>query len=169
MLLNAHRRFVQGRYDDNAAARSYRALESLSQFYLATRFNITAGQPDYNRLTEAQCNAVIAQLSSLPDKIALEEGWLMLLALDHSAAQEVFQIQGKKIHNKFRGVLDDRNNSILAHGWKPVGKHRAENMLTRLKELLIKVEGESVNALMARLAPVSLPAFWSAETYASKP
>ncbi|MGH6636677.1 MAG: hypothetical protein ACRED0_11310 [Gammaproteobacteria bacterium] len=34
----------------------------------------------------------------------------------------------EKIHNKFRGVLDDRNNSILAHGWKPVGEQRAENM-----------------------------------------
>jgi CRISPR-associated protein (TIGR02710 family) len=162
LLLNAERRVRQGRYDD-ATARSYRALESLSQLYLATRFQLATSNPDYSQLTQAQREAIVANGLSLSAKIALEEGWRLLWALRDDSAQEVLeQRKNGKLYNKFQGVLDDRNNSILAHGWNPVGAERARRMVGRLKDVLIKAEGESVRSLMARLEPPALPSFWGA-------
>jgi hypothetical protein len=97
----------------------------------------------------------------LPSK---EEGWRLLWALRDDSAQEVIeQRKDGKLYNKFQGVLDDRNNSILAHGWKPVGGERARRMAGRLKDVLVKAEGDSVRGLIERLEPPALPSFWGAD------
>ncbi|MGI8782103.1 MAG: TIGR02710 family CRISPR-associated CARF protein [Acidobacteriota bacterium] len=158
LVLNAERRIAQGRYDD-AVARAYRALESLSQNYLAS-FGLHAGQPDYGHLTATQRSALEKYLPAFPEKIALENGWVILWALGHPAAKEIFHLRGGQLQNKFLGILEARNNSILAHGWGPVGQERAGGMVKRLKDLLCKIEPSSA-ASMERLRIPPLPPFWS--------
>lgn len=161
LVLNAERRLSQGHYDD-AVARCYRALESLSQLYLS-QFKLDPSRPDYNILSPAQRDKVVAQVSLLPKEISLENGWRILFALGHPAARQIYhESNNRKLHNRFQGLLDDRNRSILAHGWRPVGAERAREWVSRLKQLLNDVEGDKARSVLAKLQPPCLPGFWSA-------
>lgn len=159
LLLNAERRLALGRYDD-AIGRTYRALETVSQYYLSG-FGIDAGQPDYSRLTDAQRADVVGALqpAPLPSRISLEEGWRMLRALKHPAAEAVVASNGK-LQPELRGVLESRNNSILAHGWRRVRRETAQLMTEKVTALLVRVEGESAKQLMGALQIPYLPALW---------
>jgi CRISPR-associated protein (TIGR02710 family) len=161
LVLNAERRLSQGHYDD-AVARCYRALESLSQLYLFDQFKLDPSSPDYNNLSPEERDKVVAQVSPLPKEISLENGWRILFALKHPAALQIYYEKKGKLHNRFQGLLDDRNSSILAHGWRPVGAVRAQEWVSRLKELLNNVEGDKARSVLAKLQPPCLPGFWSA-------
>jgi CRISPR-associated protein (TIGR02710 family) len=161
LLLNAERRLALGRYDDSIG-RTYRALESLSQYYLSLGFGIDTGQADYSRWTDAQRADVVSALqpAQLPSRIGLEEGWRMLWALKHRGAEAVVD-SGGKLRGDLRGVLASRNSSILAHGWGPVSERTAKTMIDRVRALLLEAEGEPAKQLMRALQIPHLPALWS--------
>ena len=163
LLLNAQRRLTRGRYDD-AIGRTYRALESLSQYYLYQNFHIDATQADYKQLSESQQGEVLECVGAdpLPSKIGLEQGWRILWALKHPAAQKVLRVgKGNQLHNALAGVLENRNRSILAHGWKPVSLETAQKMTEKVRVLLIEFEGESARQVFDALQIPHLPPLWS--------
>jgi CRISPR-associated protein (TIGR02710 family) len=136
IFLNADRRIKRNRYDD-AVARHYRTLEAISQFCLLS-IGITSDSPDYGKLNEEQIHRFIVPLnkSTLPDKIDLKVGFWLLRILNHPVKGFVFK--GKETYKDFtfEGILLERNSSILAHGFKPIGKEKAEKFHRNLAELL---------------------------------
>lgn len=160
LVLNAERRLSQGRYDD-AMARCYRALESLSQYLLADAYGLSdTKHPDYSKLTEDQRSQLLSELGNLPDAIGLDAGWRMLHALGHPAAGHVLQAEGNRLVNRFAGLLESRNSSILAHGWTPIGGQRARLMVDRLRKLLVCVGGAKAQELMSHFEVPKLPSLW---------
>jgi len=160
LVMNAERRISQGRHDD-AMARCYRALESLSQYLLADTYGLSdTKQPNYGKLTETQRDRLRSELGNLPGSVGLDSGWRILHALGHPAARCVLHEEKGKLVNRFAGLLDSRNNSILAHGWTPIGEERARRMVGRLRELLACVGGAEAQKLMSRLEVPKLPSLW---------
>ncbi len=112
---NAERRAAQGRFDD-AVARWYRMMEWTAQWQIRKHLGVdTADFPS---------DLLPPGVSSTPSsdgkhKIGLYHSWRVIA---HSAklrgrpAQEFAKEHGEKL----RGLLDLRNNSILAHGFEPV-------------------------------------------------
>lgn len=141
IFLNAGRCIRRNRFDD-AIARHYRTLEAISQYFLYEE-GIDNAKPDYSKLTVEQTHLFKAVLRGgyeedkpLPEKIDLKLGFWLLRLLDHPVAKLVFK--GKREYNNFtfEGILSERNNSILAHGFQPIGEERAKKFHSRLEELL---------------------------------
>ncbi len=164
LVANAHRRIARGRYDD-AMARLYRALESLSQFYLKTCYGIDTDDRNWSQSVDAEkLEAIETRLrrDDLQSKISLKNGWLILWELGCPAAKHVFQPgRAGKLTNKFEGLLDRRNSSILAHGWMPVTKDSAERMYQKMVDLLQACEPQQAPAAFARLAVPQMPPFFA--------
>lgn len=123
LLLNAQRRAKQGKYDD-ATARLYRALESLTQGFILFRYNI-------------HCSYV-AQTSKgrePNEPISLMRG-LELIARDAEdlSLREFMQSALPKIKN----ILQKRNFSILAHGYHCITRDEYEREIFPLFNELIK-------------------------------
>jgi hypothetical protein len=68
-------------------------------------------------------------VKELPEKIDLKIGFWLLKVLDHPVKNQVFK--GKQTFKEFifEGILNDRNNSILAHGFKPIGKEKNKKQI----------------------------------------
>jgi CRISPR-associated protein (TIGR02710 family) len=105
LFSNANRRLTQGRYDDSCA-RTYRCLEAIAQHVLAIEFHLTL--PEIEN---------IGGLERCYDELATRRHPLGVKFMDH------------EMHDRFRGLLTFRNNSILAHGWLPIGKKPATDLL----------------------------------------
>lgn len=137
LLANARRRLEEGKYDD-AAARGYRGFE-----YLAQIRQVGLGLDP----TELRLDAVLARLA--PERQAVWQGrgddkGRMRLGLRHD--YELLRDLGDPLGRSLFPVLTDkasalyteleqRNNSILAHGTNPVGKKVATELLDTLAEL----------------------------------
>ena len=140
IFLNAGRRLQLNRFDD-AIARHYRTLEAVSQYCLHEA-GILADRPDYSRLTDKQKTLFQSECHNqiLPEKIDLKLGYWLLRSLDHKVTPIVFKGKTPSYMGfSFEGILSDRNHSILAHGFKPIGKKRADNFHSQLEELLNNV------------------------------
>jgi CRISPR-associated protein (TIGR02710 family) len=156
VFANAKRHIAQKRYDD-ACGRLYRTLESLAQYFLHKDFSIDAANGTYDQLSEDQRVAIQQALGGLPSQIDLDRGFRMLKALSHGVGEAVIVGSGKKQTNKFSGLLQDRNSSILAHGFKPIGKDRAEDFSNRIGSLLQEVLGDDFQQWSGRLQVPLLP------------
>lgn len=126
LLLNAQRRAAQERYDD-AVARLYRALELLVQVRLKLSYQIETGNVDTNKIPEAS-------RAAFPDKkIGLERAYNLLLALSQDdPLSQLYAAEGK-------GTMDavtKRNNSILAHGFRPVSQEDYENSGAKIESFI---------------------------------
>ncbi len=157
LVQNAKRKIVQGHYDD-AVARLYRAFEAIAQFYLKTQYGIDASEPNWESLPPEIRAATERACGDLPLKIANVHGWSILRELEHSAAQQVFFRKGKnRWQMKLEGLLKDRNDSILAHGWKPISADRAEKMSARIEELLEQIPCDEMPRWIGDLTVPELP------------
>lgn len=142
LFLNAKRCINRRRYDD-AIARQYRTLEAISQYSLKEH-DIDADNPQYSTLTESQLAIFQAPFpkGSLSDKIDLKKGFWLLKSLEHPVSKYAFV--GKQTYKDFRfeGILNERNSSILAHGFKPIGSERVQKFDASLEDLLAGVFGD---------------------------
>lgn len=159
IFLNAGRRLQLNRFDD-AIARHYRTLEAVSQFFLLKE-GIKVEEPDYSLLTDEQRELFQSECREniLPSKIDLKLGFWLLRSKEHQVTPIVFK--GKTPSYKgfiFEGILSDRNSSILAHGFKPIGKDRAEKFHNQLEELLQNTFQDSFAQAKAHLMIPNLPA-----------
>lgn len=136
VYLNSRRCIARQRWDDSCS-RLYRVLEALSQFLLKKEFGFDTAKPDYERF-QADDRAKIEQYCErLPRPVALDNGWKVLLALGHQHAGSVLKTKGAgKLQNTFSGLLELRDHSILAHGFKPIGREKVEEFATRIENLL---------------------------------
>lgn len=141
IFLNAGRCIRRNRFDD-AVARHYRTLEAISQYFLYGE-GIDNEKPDYSKLTPDQLNLFKSVLigdpeedKQLPEKIDLKIGFWLLRVLEHRIYPIVFKGKQSFKDFTFEGILNDRNSSILAHGFQPIGQERAEKFQSRLEELL---------------------------------
>jgi hypothetical protein len=124
---NAERCAARGRYDD-AVARLYRLTEWIAQWRLAARHGLDASAMDWARVPQ---NAIArAGLGEQVGKKSLSgcvQAWKLVAALEQGGMVEAF-LSGRFPHKdpkktgegRLRDVLDLRNNSILAHGARPL-------------------------------------------------
>ncbi len=118
LLMNAERRAAQSRYDD-AVGRLYRALELLAQVRLLHKYQIATGNLDLAKLPEA-----IKEKYKDHAKLPLLHSYELLAQMDSDPVGEIYQ-QNK---NKIQDILQKRNKSLFAHGFRPVTQADYEQM-----------------------------------------
>lgn len=126
LIANADRRaYREGRYDD-AMARLYRALEKIAQ----------------NELLKFDINTSNVPIEKIPEDLREEykkryyDEEIKKLKLPLLASYKLLNYFGNVIGKRFmenyeksiKGILDLRNNSILAHGEIPITKEKYESM-----------------------------------------
>lgn len=119
LLANAERRAARGRYDD-ALARLYRAIELAVEADLLEREGIVLSN------VESYPQAVRRLYKPLHSQGGLRDWMAMVAQLDSVLGQTQTLAQRMYADYTDRGLLSDlvrkRNESILAHGTRPVGQ-----------------------------------------------
>lgn len=117
LLLNAQRRAHQQRYDD-AMGRIYRALELLVQIRLQQAYAISTSDVDVAQLPESLRATYAAELDlqSGKVKLALWKSYTLLSQLPDDPLGQHFT----QASNRLQHVLEVRNHSLFAHGFKPI-------------------------------------------------
>jgi CRISPR-associated protein (TIGR02710 family) len=119
LLLNAERRATQGRHDD-AVARLYRATELVAQLWLLYRRSpLKTGDLDISRLPEG-IRAEYEARRTLDGKIklGLVEAYRLIRALEPDRVGVVIRNSEGSMQN----ALESRNQSLMAHGIRPVSE-----------------------------------------------
>ncbi len=142
LLTNARRRKQEGRLDD-AMARLYRAIEALGQVALRERHGIeNTGSVPLERVPGTLRQAWAARASEGHVKLGLQDVFELLASLRDPL--------GQRFHDAGLGgqssPLVARNQSILAHGFQPVG----DSVLEKLWPVALS---------LADLDEASLPSF----------
>jgi CRISPR-associated protein (TIGR02710 family) len=122
MVENARRRIIdQGRYDDGVA-RLYRAVEMWHQLRLLEHHSVSTKAVRWKEIPEDTRATFleISRLAQLPEDLDLTRARALDRILSGEATED---------DNVFRDLLQKRNNSILAHGLKPVGEGSARKFL----------------------------------------
>lgn len=130
LLMNAERRAQQGRFDD-ATGRFYRALELTAQIWLLRKHKVSTDNIDLKRVPDSIRPELEGRKNS--DGIVqtgLMDSWRLIAAFNGDPLGELFKRYSGKIRNEFLAV---RNQSLFAHGLKPIGK---EQYLYKMKPLV---------------------------------
>jgi CRISPR-associated protein (TIGR02710 family) len=134
LIANAERRADEGSYDD-AVARLYRAVEAVAQLHLLEVYGQDSGNIRLDELKDRLPEDSIKRYEKLRGedgriRLGLTESYQLIHTLEPAnplASDEVIE--------QLRKDLPFRNSSILAHGFKPIGREEFEKM----KKLAIKV------------------------------
>ncbi len=130
LVANSERRLIEGRWDD-AVARLYRATEMLAQMVLRQRHNVDTGDLQPDQLPDTARTALFSTPGSAEEHvIGLERAYRLL------------EVLGEPLGERFRAaetgvwpLLQARNQSILAHGTKPVDAREAASFFRRVVAL----------------------------------
>ncbi len=126
---NAERRFNEGRYDDTVA-RLYRTCEMLAQWRLQKKHGVNTSDVALDKVPEESSNWLSGYRNQEGKiQIALEKAYQLLTELKDNLGAE---------YNDLKGLLKNRNYSILAHGIEPIDEDVAESMLKKVGQLLSK-------------------------------
>ena len=120
LWLNAERRASQGRFDD-AVARVYRLIEWTAQWQLRDKIGADTADFPPERLP-ASVDAPPARDGKI--KIGLWSAWQIVAECTQGPARDLIAGHGAELRN----LLSIRNDSILAHGFRPVQKSDWERM-----------------------------------------
>ncbi len=136
IVANAKRRFdEEGRYDDGLA-RIYRGFEYLSQVKLFKDYNgIETENLDIAKLPDKLKEKYQGKMNDggrIP--IALVTGYELLKDMDDNLGREF--MKDHKTDNSFKLGLRKRNDSILAHGFHPIKREDALNLLKQLEKYI---------------------------------
>jgi CRISPR-associated protein (TIGR02710 family) len=129
LINNARRRIEEGKFDD-AVARLYRACEMLAQWRLASAHGIVSGNVDLSKVTNGSKHWLEACRGPKGDiQIGLRKAYRLL--------DEMRDTLGKQFtaDKTLPGVLRERNESILAHGTKPVEPAACSKLLDLVESL----------------------------------
>jgi CRISPR-associated protein (TIGR02710 family) len=110
LMLNAERRATQDRYDD-AVGRLYRALELLAQVRLWQKYRIRTSNLDISKLPVGIRNEY-----SNSDDLGLFNSYKLLAKLQSEPIGQLYQ----QHRDNIKKVLNKRNNSLFAHGFRPI-------------------------------------------------
>lgn len=120
LLANARRRATEKRYDD-AVARLYRATEALAQLRLREAYGIQeTGNVSLKELPSGLAERWDTKAKDGVVKLGLQDSYFLLKELGDDLAAK-FESLGWD-ESSATAPLFSRNHSILAHGFKPVGK-----------------------------------------------
>ncbi len=134
LINNARRRIEEGKYDD-ATARLYRACEMLAQWVLNDRYRINTSAVDLNCVPE-QSKKWLQECATGENgkiQIPLAKSYRLLSDYGHQLGKEFSQ------NKKLRGLLEERNKSILGHGIEPMKKESTISLLQAIEEEIKKV------------------------------
>ncbi len=122
MVENARRRILDQRRYDDGVARLYRAVEMWHQWRLLKRHSVSTKGVGWAKVPEDARTRFLeaSSLAELPEDLDLTRARALDRILNAEAAED---------DNVFRDLLQKRNNSILAHGLKPVGEGPAKRFL----------------------------------------
>lgn len=126
LLSNARRRIDLERKFDDAAARIYRAMEVIAQTELRDH-GIDASNVKEEAIPESLRKEFLARYQEKNDgkiRIPLYASFRLLEGLESKMASRFFRMYEKRI----KSLLDVRNSSILAHGFKPIEAPTFENL-----------------------------------------
>lgn len=134
LIANARRRAeFENKYDD-AVARMYRAVEAMAQFTLKSTHGIDSSNVNENVIPADVREEFISKYRDNKDnkiKLGLYVSYDLLNRLNNPLGKSFFEFYEKEI----RGLLDIRNSSILAHGYRSVNQDTYEKLL----EVILKL------------------------------
>ncbi len=149
LWLNAERRAAQGRFDD-ATARVYRLIEWTAQWQLKARLHLdTAAFPS----DQLPSSAPHQPASEGHTKIGLDQAWQAVGEKLGGPAQQ-FALSHRA---SMRNLLLVRNQSILAHGFAPVGSDKWQRIRTWMHELFLPMLRELAAEAGLHEVPCQLP------------
>jgi len=137
LLANAKRRHQEGRVDD-AVARIYRAIEAIAQCELAKHGFVSTAEVPIEQVPEPLRGRWSARFTGGVAKIALQDAYELLAALNDPVGKAFVDtgLDGAK------SPLNERNRSILAHGFNPVSGPAFERLWTAWPKLVSATEAE---------------------------
>lgn len=142
ILNNAERRIEEGKYDD-AVGRLYRCVELIEQIRLAEKYGIDTGNVEIEKITKIKefpedlKEYLEGQKRLLGKvKIGLTRGYQLLKELGDELGKEFFE------DTNWKELVEKRNSSILAHGFKAIEKEVAVKFKEKVKKIIIKFFGE---------------------------
>ena len=118
---NAERRAVQGRFDD-AVARAYRLIEWTAQWQLRSKCEIQTADVPLDKMPQL---ISVKPAADGKIKLGLWHSWQLAA---HHLGEPLASLVNGSAGRKLRDLLEIRNQSILAHGDKPVAKDDWEQM-----------------------------------------
>ncbi len=122
LINNAKRRIEEGKYDD-AVARLYRVVEMLAQWRLEYKYKQNSGDIRIDYVPKKSQEWLIKYKDNRDGKIKIS------LHKDYQLLEDYDDELGKEFNkdDKLKGLLKERNESILAHGTRPITKEVSEN------------------------------------------
>jgi len=137
LFANAERRANQGQYDD-ALARLYRLTELVAQYLLRTKYGVETSDVNKDFLKERGLLEDYEECRNRQGiiQLPLYRSYDLLLRLGEDTARLYTN------DKEFRDHLTARNESILAHGFSPIGNGVYEKLRDSVKQLCIAVAGE---------------------------
>lgn len=146
LMLNAERRATQNRYDD-AVGRLYRALELLAQVRLWQEYSIDTSNLDISNIP-----ADIRAKYDNHDELGLFKSYQLLTKLPSEPIGQLYQQHKDNI----KKVLNKRNNSLFAHGFRPITKSDYAEIQQPIKEF-INMSITAVALAKPLIAPIQFP------------
>lgn len=126
LFANAKRRIAEGKFDD-AAARLYRLAEMIGQIKVQQLWGAKTGDFPLEKIPEPLCEEFERRHRDPRDgkiKLGLEDTYTVLKEWGNETGQRFFQDRGR-----FSNLQEARNQSILAHGEKPLEEKRVNELL----------------------------------------
>jgi CRISPR-associated protein (TIGR02710 family) len=146
LLENARRRVEEGNYDE-AVARLYRAIEAAAQLHLVETYHQNPSDFQPQLLKDKLPPDMLKKYEMLKkDKSKVQLGLMDLYKLIHTL-EPSNPLASEQILEELKTCLQSRNDSILAHGFKPV----KEDAYKKMMELAVKIVKEKVPDLEERM------------------
>jgi len=162
-----------GRYEF-AGLLAYRTIEELIDVglrQLSEKGNFDRNDPKYEGLTDNldELKEKFNKLCShhLPEKVALADGYalLILLGSEQYGSGSIFDkptMTPEQVFKKIQGTCSARNQSILAHGNKPLGEDKYKdiyNLAQKLSEIVAEngtISWKEINSRIDTITPPRL-------------
>ncbi len=144
LIANAKRRAYQEKKYEDAVARLYSAIEKYAKIILKKKFEIDNSKADSEKIPEKIREKFLEKYSVQKDgktflRFGLEGSYELLNVFGDHAGQTYDWYK-----EDIRSALEARNNSILAHGTRTVGKEDWEKLYQVALKIFKNVEGEIV-------------------------
>lgn len=156
IFLNAKRRFDLNLFDD-CVARLYRTLEAVSQLTLEKDYSINTSKPNFTNLDTDSLRKFEEYNGGPTEYLDLKKSFILLYFLDHKIGKILIKEGKKGLNFTLETLLNERNHSILAHGFNPVGKENAQKFLDKIRDLLDNLMGDDFNNWAQKLTFPELP------------
>ena len=155
LWLNAERRASQGRFDD-AVARWYRLLEWTAQWQIRVQLGIGTKDFPSDLLPKSVEQPADGRRTV---NVGLVDAWKVIAASCAGPCQEFASNEASKL----RSHADQRNNSILAHGFRPVAEGDWSELASWTSDAFLPMLGKhaakvGINKELAQL-PTQPPVF----------